>query len=251
MEEPVHDQQQHRDGDQPDHRLELLPVPLERLQQRLGQHERDRGRDQSEHGAEQHRAAQAPAHADERGGDRGEDQDRLEALAEDDDRGVGHDRRLVGRVAERGRGVAELLVEHEPRLVDLAPRGAVGDQIGQAGHADGAEPDEPLDVGRQAGVERLQPPLGPELEERVRLEARLLGLLVLLRADRRLEAVERQRDQVVVGLVGRRLPLLRHRRREVVLDPVGQRLRRRPPGARPRCAPTPRRRCRPARRAGP
>ena len=66
-------------------------------------------------------------------------------------------------------------------------------------------------------VERLQPPLGAELEERVGLQARLLGLAVLAGADGGLHAVERERDQVVVGLVGRLLPRRRHRRVELVL----------------------------------
>ena len=96
--------------------------------------------------------------------------------------------------------------------------------VGEARLADRAEPDQALDVGRQPGVERLQPPLGAELEERVRLEPRLLGLPVLLGADRGLQPVERERDQVVVGLVVRLLPRLGHRRREVVLDPLGERL---------------------------
>ena len=74
------------------------------------------------------------------------------------------------------------------------------------------------------GLERLQPALGPELEERVGLEPGLLGLPVLLRADRRLHAVERQRDQVVVGLVVGLLPLVRHEGGELVLDPVAERL---------------------------
>ena len=56
------------------------------------------------------------------------------------------------------------------------------------------------------GSNALQPPLGPELEERICLQPRLLGLLVLPGGDGRLHAVERERDQVVVGLVGRLLP---------------------------------------------
>ena len=59
------------------------------------------------------------------------------------------------------------------------------------------------------GSNDLQPALGAELEERVGLEPRLLGLPVLAGADRGLHAVERQRDQVVVGLVVRLLPGLR------------------------------------------
>ncbi len=80
---------------------------------------------------------------------------------------------------------AEQLVEPPPRLAQLAPRRAIGDQLRQARLAAGTEPDRALDVERQAGIERLQPPLGAELEERVGLEPRLLGLLVLARRPRR------------------------------------------------------------------
>ena len=90
--------------------------------------------------------------------------------------------------------------------------------------ARGAEPDQALDVGREAGVERLQAPLGAELEERVGLEPGLLGLAALAGADRGLHAVERERDQVEVGLVGRLLPLGRHESRELVLDRRAERL---------------------------
>ena len=224
VEEPVHDQQQHRDRDQPDDRLELLAVLLERAQQRLGEDPGEHRDEEAEPGADQHRPAHPAPHAHERGRDGGEDEHRLEPLAEHDDRRVGDDGRLVGGVPERRGGVGELLVEHQPRLVDLAPRRAIGDQLGEALLVDRAEPDQALDVGREPWLERLEPPLGPELEERVGLEPRLLGLLVLLGADGRLEPVERQRDQVVVGFVVRLLPLLRHRRREVVLDPLRQRV---------------------------
>ena len=81
--------------------------------------------------------------------------------------------------------VLELVVEREPRGAHLAPRGALGDQLGQAVVALGAEPDQALDVGREPGVDRLQPPLRAELEERVRLEPRLLGLAALAGARRR------------------------------------------------------------------
>ena len=37
----------------------------------------------------------------------------------------------LAAVAERGGGVVELVVEHEPRLVHLAPRRVVGDQLGE------------------------------------------------------------------------------------------------------------------------
>ena len=52
------------------------------------------------------------------------------------------------------------------------------------------------------GSKRAQPALRAELEERVGLQPRLLGLAVLAGAGGGLHAVERERDQVVVGLVG-------------------------------------------------
>ena len=88
----------------------------------------------------------------------------------------------------------------------------------------GAEPDQALDVEREPRVEAAQPPLRAELEERVRLQPRLLGLAVLAGADRGLHAVERERDQVVVGLVGLLRPRLRHRGRQRVLRLGGDRL---------------------------
>ncbi len=74
------------------------------------------------------------------------------------------------------------------------------------------------------GIERLQAPLGAELEERVRLQAGLLGLAELAGAGSGLHAVERDRDEVVVGLVGRRLPRVGHGAAQGVLGRGGQRL---------------------------
>ena len=215
------------------------PERGQRLDQRAGDDPGDDRGEQAEQRAEHHRPPQAAAHADERGGDGGEDQHRLEALAEDEDRRVGHHGGAARAVAQRRRRVGQLLVEHEPRLAQLAPRGPVGDQRRQAGLLRRAEPDRALDVERQPGIERLQAPLGAELEERVRLQPCLLGLAVLAGAGRRLHAVERQGDQVVVGLVGALLPRLGHRRVQRVLDPRGLGLdlvrRRAPPrAARPR-----------------
>ena len=64
------------------------------------------------------------------------------------------------------------------------------------------------------GSKRAQAALGAELEERVGLQARLLGLAVLAGAGGGLHAVQREPDQVVVGLVGLLGPRLRHRGRE-------------------------------------
>ena len=131
---------------------------------------------------------------------------RLEALAEDDDRRVGDDRGLVGasrRASRRRRRACSSSASRVSRISRRGARSAIS--LARPVLAAGAEPDQALDVEREARVERLQPPLGAELEERVGLEPRLLGLAVLAGADGGLHAVERERDQVVVGLVGRLL----------------------------------------------
>ncbi|MCX6956497.1 MAG: hypothetical protein NTV51_30560 [Verrucomicrobia bacterium] len=126
----------------------------------------------------------------------------------------------VGGVAERRGGVAQALVELDPRLADLPARGTIGDQGREAVTVVGAEPDEALDGEREALVEGLQAALRAELEERVGLEARLLRLAVLPGADGGLHAVERQGDEVVVRLVGRLRPLPGHDVPQPVVDPV-------------------------------
>ncbi len=104
------------------------------------------------------------------------------------------------------------LVSSARRVSRIARRGArLAICVREAVLAQRAEPDQALDVERQARVEAAQAPLGAELEERVRLQPRLLGLAVLAGADGGLHAVERERDQVVVGLVGLLRPRLRHR----------------------------------------
>ena len=90
----------------------------------------------------------------------------------------------------------------------------------------GAEPDQPLDAQREAGIEGLQAPFGAELEEGVGLQARLLGLPVLARAGGGLHAVQRQGDEVVVRLVGGALPRVGHGRLQRGLGAPAQRLDR-------------------------
>ncbi len=78
---------------------------------------------------------------------------------------------------------------------------------GEPVEAAGAVPHQPLDLGRQAGVEGPQLDLGAELEERVGGQAGLLGGLRLAGVDGGLHLVEADLDQVVVGLVAGLLPL--------------------------------------------
>jgi hypothetical protein len=49
---------------------------------------------------------------------------------DDEDRRVGDHGGAARAVAQRGRAVGQLVVERASRLAQLAPRGAVGDQLG-------------------------------------------------------------------------------------------------------------------------
>ena len=187
----------------PTDRLELLAVLRERVEQQQGEDEQHHARRDRQQGAAVDRPAQRRPRADHAGGDRGEDQDRLQPLAEDDQRGVGDRRRRAGSVAGYRPGVVELFVEVEARLADLAQRRVAGDQLGQPRVAVCAVPDQPLDLERQLRVEGPQLQLGPELEEAVGGEPRLLGLLVPAGAGRRFELVEGDVDEFVVGFVAR------------------------------------------------
>ena len=207
-----------------DDRLEPLAVALQRVQQRRRQHERDDADAEPGERAEQHRPALAAVGAEQAGRDRGEDQHRLEALAEDDDRRVGDDRRLRGGVAERRRDVGQLVVEHRARGPDLAPRRAARDEVGEPLMAERAEPDQALDLGGQRGVERLPAALGPELEDRVELHQGLLGLAGAAGGHLLLEPVERDLDQVEVALVGLLLPGVGIERGQALADRLGPRL---------------------------
>ena len=218
VEEPVEDEQQHRDRDQADDRLELLAVLRERLEDELGDEPEEHARRQREQRSAQDRAAQSAARADHARGDRGDDQDRLEALAEDDHRGVGDHRRLARALASLRARLVERLVQDQPGLAQVRDAAVARDQLGEAVDAAGAVPHQSLDLGDQRRVERAQRDLRPELEERVGAEARLLGLVALGGRDRGLHLVEADVDQVEVRLGVRLLPLLRK-------DPVEDRRR--------------------------
>ena len=133
---------------------------------------------------------------------------RLQALAEDDDRGVGHRADRARALAQGAARAVERLVERQARVADLLGGGLLGDQVGQARVVPVAEPDQALDLGRQAGVDRAEVQLRAELEERVGLEAGLLGRVVVGSAHRGHHAIERELHQIQVGLVGALLPRL-------------------------------------------
>ena len=210
MEEPVEDEDQDADGDDPDHRLELLPVLGELVEQEDRDQEQQRRCGQAQERSADDRLSQVAPCADQAGGDRRDDQDRLEALAEDDQRGVRDHRGIACAVARGPARLFQRLVEHEARVAHVArSRVVVGDQLGETGRVVGAEPDVALDLLRQRRVERAQEALGAELEERVGGQPGLLGLLALARRDRGLHLVEADVDQVEVRLGARLEPLLR------------------------------------------
>ena len=157
--------------------------------------------------AAQDRPAEAAARADHARGDRGDDQDRLEALAEDDHRGVGDHRRLARALAGLRARLVERLVQDQPGLAQVGDAAVARDQLGEAVDAAGSVPHQSLHLGDQGRVERPQRDLGPELEERVGAEARLLGLVALGGRDRGLHLVEADVDQVEVRLGVGLLPL--------------------------------------------
>ena len=210
VEEPVEDEQHHRDGNERDDRLELLAVADERRQHRLGDDEARDGRGQGGRRADQKRPSQAAPGADEPGRERGEDQDGLEALPEDDDGGVRHDGGGGGRPRPDGcLRVGEGGVEADARRDDLLDRGLAPDQLGEAGQPVCPVPEVPLRAGEEVGCEPAQPLLRPELEERVRLEPCLLRLAVFAGPHGADHTVERRRDHVEVGGAARVLPFLR------------------------------------------
>ena len=105
---------------------------------------------------------QAAIGADHAGRDRRDDQDRLEPLAEDDQRGVRDHGDVTGAVASGPARLLEGLVEREARLAHVARRRVVvGDQLGQAGSLVGAEPDVALDLLRQRGSSARKRRSGP------------------------------------------------------------------------------------------
>ena len=154
-------------------------------------------------------AASAPANsgrlqpalrADHAGGQHGQDQDRLEPLAEDDDGRVRDHGRVVGRARpDGGLRLAERDVELRARLGDLLRRGMARDQLGEALLSVRAVPEVALDGLEEAGREPAQPLLRPELEEGVALQPGLLGGAVGARLHGQLEPVERGPDHVEVG----------------------------------------------------
>jgi hypothetical protein len=103
VKEPVGDDQQHGDGQQPRDRLQAQPAVAQRGNQGLGHEVGDSCGQQADRAADQYGAAQAPARPRERRGDGGEDEHRLEALVEHDHAGIGdHRGRAHLGVAQRG-----------------------------------------------------------------------------------------------------------------------------------------------------
>ncbi len=153
---------------------------------------------------------------DEPGGQRGEDQHRLEPLTEDDDRRVRDDGEARARPGADGcLRVGERGVERLARRGDLLDGRLAADELREPCVAVRSVPEEPLRCGEEIGGEAAQPLLRPELEERVRLEPCLLGRRVLAGTDGVDDPVERRADDVEVGGGARVLPLLWE-------DPLGE-----------------------------
>ena len=122
VEEPVQDEEQHRDGDQGDDRLELLAVADERGRDRLRDHEGDDGGEERGRGAEEERPAKAPLRPDQPGGQSGEDQHGLEPLAEDDDRRVRDDGEASSPARRRPQPPSRRAPRRAPRATRRPPR---------------------------------------------------------------------------------------------------------------------------------
>ena len=207
--EPVEDQEQDGDRDERDHRLELLPPPRERAEHGLRDDPRDDARGERADDAEHERAAEPALRADHARHQRGEDEHGLEALAEDDDRAV----RDHGGPRARARAdphlrLGQRLVEGETGLLELRERRLALDQLHEPVGVAVPVPEERLDLLERAGRDPAQPLLGPELEDAVRLEPRLLGPAPVALRGGRLDAVERRGDHVEVRGLGGLVPSL-------------------------------------------
>jgi hypothetical protein len=112
VEEPVEDDEEHRDRDEGDDGLELLAVACQRVEHGLRHDEREHRGDHGTGRTEKEWSAQTPLHAGHARDEGGQDEHRLEPLAKDDDGGVGDDceRRLRTR-ADGLLGVCERPVE--------------------------------------------------------------------------------------------------------------------------------------------
>jgi hypothetical protein len=106
VDEPVEHHEEHDDRDEAGDRLELRTEGRGCIEDRLHHEPGDDRRREGESRARRHGAPLRPVRPEEAGGDRGEDQDRLESLPEDDHAGVEDRRpvahRLLGRIGRAG-----------------------------------------------------------------------------------------------------------------------------------------------------
>src|SRR5262249_35220350 len=91
VEKPVHDEEQDANGDEGDDRLKFLAVFAEGEEDRSGEDEEDGGGGEGGEGADGKRTLVALVGADHARHQGGEDEDSLEAFAEDDGGGVEDD----------------------------------------------------------------------------------------------------------------------------------------------------------------
>ena len=107
-----------------------------------------------------------------------------------------------------------------------APRRAAGDELGEPGVAERAEPDQALDVGGQRRVERVQPALRARTRRSRRARRASARPGGTAGGDLLLEPVERDLDEVEVALVGLLLPGVGVQRGEPLAERLGLRLDR-------------------------
>ena len=225
MEEPVQDEEQDADRDERDDRLQLLPVPRERGEDGLRDDPGHGARGEREPDPEEDRPTKAAAVADEARHERGEDERGLEPLAEDDEGRVRDHPEVGSRAAPDALlGARERIVERGSGRGELAGVGAAPDELDEAVDALRAVPEVALDLLEERGREPAQPLLGAELEDAVRLEPGLLGLLPVAGRRGRLEAVESGGDDVEVGGLGGLLPFGRVERADERECALGRRL---------------------------
>ena len=174
--EPVEDQEQDGDRDERDDGLEPLSPAGERAEHRLRDDPRDDARGERDADADQQRPSETSLRADHARHQRGEDQHRLETLAEDDDRAVRDDRDARARTGADPRlGVRERLVQRGRVCASSA-----ADALRFRSCTSPSTSPSPYQKSLSTSWKRLgaiprSRCSGPELEDAVRLEARLLG----------------------------------------------------------------------------
>ena len=114
MEEPVHDDEQDDHGEQPGRRLHREPARAELAEHPGGEEPGGDAGEEAGRRAERDRPAVDLGRADHAGGDRGEHEDRLQPLAEDEQGAVEHHGAVAEVIPGRRFGGAAVRVERAP-----------------------------------------------------------------------------------------------------------------------------------------